>query len=405
MSMWMFLKIAGDGFLYFSVICAFPFLFNCGFSCFWPPVLCGAGVGMAALLDRMGRRELRVLGLVLPLCSLILTGSKADILILTPLLLYTAAVILRGEFSLEYYSFRQIFLTCIKVWAIFFLVILTAHNFETEVQSRDIILDSAAAFRYGLLWALCGVLLQRQLRLGDDRPQRTPGQSVALAVGSGAVLAGFVALERLLMSYATSIDQILGQTMKWLVSLPIGIIGAIIEAIMRADPELIEWFEEDVTEATAETIQSGNIPMATPVEPQVQTPAEETFPWWLVIVILVVMSVILIYMMRVLRSSKPRKERENTIEKVEPAKRSKRESSRSNRTRVRRAYRAYLKAQRKKGLQLRTDQTSLDILNMTSQNREPAARLREVYLAARYDETRPVTAEQVRSAQETLKEL
>lgn len=408
MSGWMVLKIAGDVFFYFSVIGAFPFLFPCEMSFFWPGVLCGAGAGFAAFLDGQGRRELRFLSLTVPLCAFILTSVQADRLVLAPVVVYTAAVILRGDFSLDYYSFRQFFKQALKIWAVFYLIILLAHTFELEVQSTDILLDSNAPLRCGLLWAACSVMLQRQLRLGEPHYKRTPKESAALALGSGTVLLGFVGLERLLMAYSTSINEILSKTIQYLVGIPIGLIGGVIQKLMQSDRLLMDWLEQESTSAATEPAYSGTIPMGTPVEPEkMEQAAESGFPWWLVVIVIVVLAVVLVYMFRILRKGKRERGSGPVIQKVQVPKKEKREGVRTNRGKVRKVYRTYLKAQRKSGAKLRTNQTSLDILNQHVGNTDikAAAQLRRIYLAARYDESRAVTSEQVKAAQNIIKEL
>ena len=72
----------------------------------------------------------------------------------------------------------------------------------------------------------------------------------------------------------------------------------------------------------------------------------------------------------------------------------------SDRERLRRQYRAFLKAAEKQGLRRHAGQTSADILASVPAgiDRIAAAELRTLYLAARYDEARDVTPEQVRAA-------
>ncbi|MBR5868040.1 MAG: DUF4129 domain-containing protein, partial [Clostridia bacterium] len=83
----------------------------------------------------------------------------------------------------------------------------------------------------------------------------------------------------------------------------------------------------------------------------------------------------------------------------------KREQRRSNRGKVRKLYREYLKMVRRKGQKLETYQTTADILEKHPQNTdtEAAARLRQVYLKARYDTGKAVTDEDVEQAKAAMK--
>ena len=65
-----------------------------------------------------------------------------------------------------------------------------------------------------------------------------------------------------------------------------------------------------------------------------------------------------------------------------------------------------MKNEKRKGRKIHTDQTSEDLLTGLAYGTDPkgAARLREVYIQARYDDVRNVTQEQVEQAKSALKQ-
>lgn len=410
MIFWMFLKIFGDVCLYFSVIGAFPTLFSCGFSFLWPALLCGAGAGTAAMLDDRGQRELRFLGLILPACSLFLTQSVFDAFVMLPVILYTAVMIFRGEFSLEYYSFRDYYIKSLMVWGASFGLLFVIHQFELMTIPDRAVLASDKALSFGLLYAASGILLLRQLRLGEENQVHGRAanrrQMVAVAAGTGVTLLGVVALERMLHEQATSIENLLGRFLEYLVSLPLMLIGWIIELFLTIEPERVE--ETIATEPTVETEAAGlaPLPSAGLAEP-VQDAAEPGFPWWLVVLILGALTVTLIFMLRILRTHSSVVGEGEQVKKVTPARREKRESDRTNRGKVRRYYREFLKSEKRRGMKLRKDHTSEDILRSISAETDPeaAAELRQIYLAARYDHKREVSVQEVRQAKNALKKI
>ena len=74
---------------------------------------------------------------------------------------------------------------------------------------------------------------------------------------------------------------------------------------------------------------------------------------------------------------------------------------------VRRLLRAFLRQEVRRGMTLRPSHTSEDVLRKLHQDadRESAAALRKVYIQARYDQSHPVSHEQVEEAREALRHL
>lgn len=404
MSTWTFLKVFGDLCIYFSVISAFPSLFVHEFTFFWPALLCAAGAGMAALLTDYEKKPLRFLGLILPLSSLILTGSLIELLILLLPLTYTVIVIVRGRLSLEYYSFRQTFLRSFIPWGLFFVLIFLFQYFEEIFNSAQTLLDCRAAFLFGLLYAFTGVLLLRQLRIGlDDQAQRKMNrrQMVSTLCASGAGLLGIVALERLLHESATSILRLIYGFFGFLLSLPYKLLLMLIESESDRIVDFTETVHPSQSPEPTETV-----PIETPaVEDVAQAVSESGFPWWLVVLILIALLVALFFLLRTFRSRSVSAGSEETVERLTPVKREKKPSRQTNRGKVRHLYRQFLKEEQKRGLKRKPSHTSADILQRISPTTDPdaAAELREIYLHARYNETDDVIPAQVEAAKNALK--
>ena len=123
MSTWVFLKVFADACLCFGILTSFPAVFPVSISLLWPALLCAAGAGIAAHFRNVGKESLRFLGLLLCAVTLWLPGDRTELVVLLPVVLYSAVVIVRGELSLEYYTFRQHFKGTLIFWVCAFLIL------------------------------------------------------------------------------------------------------------------------------------------------------------------------------------------------------------------------------------------------------------------------------------------
>lgn len=392
------LKVFGDICLYNAVIGSFPLLFHHDFLLLIPALLCAAGTGLAAALDRSGRTSLRFLGLLLPLCSLLLADGLIEFLMLLPPIAYTALVIFRGGFELEYYSFRETFLRLLKLLCGFAALIFALGYFEGMFGDFNENYDFTVTGFYGLLYAFTGVFLMRQLRLGADGSREDQlRNNIEMVI----VLAAIIIL--------TAVIVAAEQTVQDLITALLNVILVLAGVIPMVIHELISWLLRD-NGAYIEAVESARQEV-TETAPRVtyqdlqgvlqsQQPEESGYPWWLAVLLLVGMSVLMVYLLRILsRESGSRGRRSNQALLEEDAPR-KKEKRRSNRSRVRRIYRDYLKLVRRKGLKLETDQTSQDIMERSSRDLQKAAegQLRQIYLKARYDLSAQITREDVDQA-------
>lgn len=405
MSLWMFLKIFGDICVVYSVLGGFPTLFYHEFSLLWPAILCGMGAALATFLTEQGKGEHRFWGMVLPLLSLVLVSGFMDVLILLPALGYTLVIIMRGDLSLDYYSFREVYVRTLTGLGIFTVLVTFFGVFESMASAKVHVFDHETTIRFALLYAAAGVVLLRQLRMGSEGRSSSRilsgVQLGTLVLGIGGVTMAILALERALQKSAWSIIELLIQGIGFVFSLVLKFFVWLGDVLFpegsRAPEQIVE--TTGAANATAAVV---------PPEETVpgQTAAGEAgFPWWLALLFVVVMVIVLIYMLRTFHRNSPHAATRETVAKTAAPERKKKENRRSNRGNVRRAYREFLKSERKKGLKLRTNQTSADILEAAAPktDAEAAARLREVYLRARYDEKAVITADDVQTAKDALR--
>lgn len=407
MSSWVFLKAFGDACLYFSVIGALPSLFVHQVSFFLPALLCGFGPAVAAMLYDRGKGELRYLGLLFPLLSLVLVRCVMDALILIPALIYCTMVTRQCDFSLDYYSFREAFMRTLSIWVPVFAVVAVFHGLESNLGAKTPILNAMEPLRYGALYAVSGVLLCRLLRIGEEnRGQRNPARTALLMGGAGAAVAAFVAAERFLQNHATSLVELIIYFFTVVIGLPVHLVSLLFNWIMS----MVDEGYKQIVKESSEQLENSIVAAPLPTEELTEEVAQQTeagFPWWLAILVLAALVVLLVFLMKMFRAGGSVSHSNEVRGKVAEPERKGKQERRSNRGKVRHYYRRFLKAEKKRGAKLRPSQTSADILKAVSPDTDAdtAARLREVYLSARYDETREITREQVDAAKNALKEM
>lgn len=398
MSIGMLFKVFSDCCVCFAILGAFPTVIPYSYPLLFPALLCGGAAGLAAFLRAKGRPLLSRLCAALPLLSLLCADGIGEMVILIPVIVYTVTVILRGRLQLEYYSFRQYFLRTLLLLGGLYVVLSAFSYIEGMTVYEEKFISAAPVLRYGLVHLLCGVILQRQLRLGMDSRARGGGRQLAAVLGgTGVVLLGFTAAEPLLRQGAAT-------AFKTLFSLFFGAgiaavegIGALIDQVeVGAMQEEINQLREDRLPA-----QMGNL--GEQIQ-QVTSSEEATRPlWWLALVAAVLLAA-MILMFLSFRKKSGEVHSAETVAAVEVPRENK-PTRRSNRGKVRQLYREFLRQEKKRGLKLRTDYTSGDILARISDdtNQAAAAELREIYLRARYDEQTDISRAQVDAAKEALK--
>ncbi|MBR5519674.1 MAG: hypothetical protein IKU55_03045 [Clostridia bacterium] len=409
MSFLMFLKVFSDVCLCFSALSAFPMLFGGDLPLFSVAILCGAGVGLAAVLDEHCKQMYwRFVGLVPTLAAVLFVGSVTDALVLAVPLVYVLLVIVKGEFSLEYFSYRHFLTRSLVIWCVFFAVIAAGYKFESTTGKPVEFFAVGRPFLFGLIYALVAVVLLRRLRLGISAHARSKAlnrRQTAVFVGGASVLvAGAIALERVVAANSIALKELLGQVLSGILTFPIFLVGWIVDLAPsfrsenRGPAVTTATGTSDVTPSQPLVGDGGMAEVSTEV-------AESTFPWWLAALILALMLAAVVAMVLVYRARKSGSTSVEFIEKLRPQAKKSRDG-RNNRTKLRAIYREFLKQEKKRGLKRRCDQTSLDILRSVSAetNTVAAEKLRELYLVARYAPDGRVNDAQVAEARRLLRE-
>ena len=202
MIFWMFLKVFADSCLCFCFIGTFQQVFSPSFSLLWPALLSGAGAAFAALQTFQGRYGLRFTGILLPLAGFLLARDRLDILILLPTTLYTTLLICNGDFSLDYYSFRDQYKRVLTIWFFFFFSVCGLSYVESFSWAPGMTLSWENCLWYAICYAVAGVILLRQLRLGDAPSHGLDnGQLLAVSLGTGGAVLVIVLLVNIATYY------------------------------------------------------------------------------------------------------------------------------------------------------------------------------------------------------------
>ncbi len=400
MSVMMLLKIFSDCCVCFAILGSGPITFD--IPLLLPAVLCGIAAGLATFFDGKDWCLPRRLCAVLPLCCLLLAQTGGQGLILAAPALYTAAVILRGRLQLEYSGYRHFFIRSLLLLA-GVLAVAFVWEFLTQLTNTQVLqLDTSVIVRYGLVHILCGVVLQRQLRLGvGSRAEGGRRQMVMLLGSSGAIVLGVLAAEPLLRKNVWAVILYLLE----LALTPIGFVADWLSKLFSrllvsgGDEEIYEEFIDYI-----ENIGLGGVHQGGQASPQPEAePFDATVIWAVLAGLLLLIAVVILLHSFYKRTAKtnvgPLNSRPVTVPKKKKA------PAFSNRGRVRQIYRDFLRVEKNLGMGLQHNHTSQDVLSRIhkSTDRESAADLRQVYLAARYDDRQTITRSQVEQARRAIK--
>lgn len=408
MNLSIFAKVCAELFLYYALLSGIPGLFPFTYVPVWPVLFCGAAAAIAAYVSDHGKGGVRFLCLVFPMCCLTFATTIMDGLTLIPPVIFVTVTIFRDEWDLEYFHFREFFRKSLTVLGIFLLVIFFGSMLEDSTRQRNPLLDATGALRYALGYTVIGIALQRQLRMGTD--SRRAGyvsnlQLTLVSLSTGLFLLVLLGTERYLASRGISLGTLIGEALRFVVSLPVYLLGMLITLIMGLNGDVLEEIKDSKPVET-QPIATNPLPgMGEAVIPQ-QQEVMVTFPWWLAVLILAALTIGLILLTRMLRSRPTGNPIRETVEKLPPDAKQPRSQRRSNRQKIRKYYREYLKAEQSQGHKLKHWHTSEDILRENrSGSKRAAAQLRNLYLSARYDPDSPVSSQQVQKAKEALKKV
>lgn len=402
----MFLKLFSECALLLSVLAAFPQVFPHSFSLLLPALVCGFAAGLAALLSEKHLTVVSRLCAVLPLAVLLFAGETMEALTLLPAMVYTVAVILRGRMELEYYSYRQFFRRTLILAGILYLSLSAFAFLEQTFTVGTLPVYGAGYFqtgiilRYGLLYLLCGVVLQRQLRLGTEaRSAGGAGQLVATLGLTGVALVAFVGAVDPLRKGAAALFHLIVTAVFGTVMAGVEAVSTVVNSI-----DLGLMMKEKVIAAEDRLPAQGSNVLQEAIQQTLENQEAEPSLWWVVPVAIVLLA-LMIFMLLSLRKKGIDASSEEITGTVTAPTPEKKLPRRSNRAKVRQLYREFLRQERKRGLSFKKDYTSQDILHRISDDTDgtAAAELRELYIRARYDETHEVSQAQVEAAKAALK--
>lgn len=404
MSVWIFLKVFGDACLFFSVMSAFPGIFVHDFATVWPGLLCGLGAALACLMTEQGKEKWRFAALTLPLISLGLADGIMEYVMLAPVLVYAALVILRGMLSLEYYSHRESFRRTLTIWSLAFVVLWALNYMESAADAGAKVLAWAEPLELGLFYMLSGAVLLRRLRLGVTSYNRTQlGYTLG---GCAAAVVGVVVAEKVLSFSASSLKDVILAAATFVIGLPMRMYAWLINLLISGDMAVEPTAATDPTGGESSPAMGGMISwIQETIEQHLPASEQESFPWWLMMIVLVVIAGAIFLMLRSFRKRSVIVHSPEQTEQMDIPAIEKGEERRSNRAKIRKYYRDYLKMEQKRGLVLKKHHTSQDVLEKRTSRTDPeaAAELRRLYLTARYDESARITPEQVKQAKDAMK--
>jgi hypothetical protein len=400
MSIAILLKIFSDCCLIFAILCAGPV--SLAVPALIPALICGIAAALATFCEDKGWSALCKLCAALPLCCVLLGGSIGNrILFLIPAA-YTSFIILRGELALEYSDYRYFFTRSLALLGGAY-VVAGIWNYLIQITASSIpSLDAAAILRYSMVHLLCGVVLQRQLRLGVGYRAEGGRRQMATLLGTtGVIVVGFLTAEPLLR-------QGFSGAIRFLISLILIPLMFLVELISN-------WIikrnnndkDQKAHEAFMEHLQNIGFAPGGEAQPEPPPPAGETInldQLWIVLaaIMLLFAAALLLYSFR---KRKPTVNQKNHGSRVVTPPKKQRTSALSNRSRVRQLYRDFLRTEQNLGMQIKTSHTSGDILEQIHKDTDPgsAAQLREVYLSARYDDRQNISRSQVERAKQALR--
>lgn len=391
MSLLVAVKIFCDLCVYFAAIGAVGSWFGEPMVMLLPGLLCAIGIGLFAEGER--RRVLRIPGLLLPLTGFLLAGSTMDVLLLFPAVLYTVLAILLRRFALEYGDYYDYFFKGLAVLGAILLFSLL------DMDSRPVLF-------YGALYILFGFFLLRQLRLGNTQSWRSKALNLVsllstIAVGGGICFAVWGIFQ---------LRTLLGFVLRWFLTI-LEYILKIVFAVLTRLFELLSKLLGNLSlkERTATQDSGLEIPEAALLEGFEFKKLDPTWFYVLLTCLLIAAAGLIIWRaLKGLTKTPPATPgRETRMERAEASGRLRRAIPGSPREKVRSCYRKFLLFMLDRGAEITPAETTGEIYSHTLPLTDPEAssKLRRLYLAARYDEQRPVTAEQAKEAKDLLKTL
>ncbi len=386
--------------MYFGCALAFPKAFRAGIDPLITALVLSLSITMASFVSEKGHDKLRFLALLIPAAYMgFMCRSLGDVLIMIPAAVYTVFVIIRDVHSMDYYGYLWIFKRIMTGAAVLFVCLLLA---ETAFKAEGII-DAGALLKFGIVYALLGMILLKALRLGEDLKK----QSWVIQIRELLVPAALVVAVAFGLLGGGSLKELLHNGLILLLT-PLVML---VDLVASGDDGEYNKKRMEAEEAANSESQGGAI-TGVRVTPEVEQVIEEASDrsWVFAVILIVVLTVLMIALVMSVK-----KIRENANEKIyivesleEERKRKKTIVKRSGGEKIRGIYRSFLKKTMMHGVKITGNMTSQEINGEAADalsDAVSAESLRQLYLSARYDENADISEKDVKRAAEMLKNI
>ena len=404
----MFLKIFSDCCIFFGLLGIAPSLLPYSYPLPAAALICAIAAAFAALLHNKNKRLLSCICAILPLLSLLMANGWKEMLILIVPIVYTGAIILRGDLYLQYFHYRHFFIRSMALLLGLWCAISAAVYIEDPKKIHEQVIFTSILLQYALIHFVCGVILQRQLRMGESSHSHGgAGQIIGMLGSVGVTALCFTVTDSLLqdrllqlvrgsitvvMMLLTPLTDLLIKARKWSLER---------QLLVRENWKKTAEHPDDVLDMDQIWENSG-ILKATEGSP---VGGNSDKLMIIAIVGVVIFAVLMFFVFSNLRTQKGAAVLSAEVRGKEKSKKST-FARLSHRAKVRQAYRDFLHHQKQKGFVLKKHYTTADILRKVSNpETDAAAQLREVYLIARYNEQSEVTRQQADAARSALKAI
>lgn len=404
----MFLRVFADTLAIFGLLGCCPILLPYSYSLPLAAMLLGVCAFFSCFLDLRNKKVPSRVCAILPLLTLLLARSLWEMLILAVPILYTCIVILLNRLYPEYYSYRTFFKRSLGILlGVWFAISLTVY-LEDPSKTAEQVIDTGHIIRYIILYFICGVVLQRQLRMGTERRSRgDTGQITAMLGSVGAVSLSFVISEPFLREGSFAVLR----NLLILIFIPfqyvLEVLSFLVDKLKKmysSEQYIKERGEGNPDPLTSLNHHLQNVEKREDREVTVYEP--EHSPWVMLIAIVAVIIVVLL-MVFAFRQLRKRRKNPLTVTRSGEAEKEKSLSRTSNRGKVRQLYREYLHREGKRGVKITKQHTTEDILRRLSDGTDPdaAAELRNIYIRARYDEANDISRSEVNTAKDAMRRI
>lgn len=403
----LFLRIFSDCCIFFALLGCCPSLLPYSYPLLLAALICGVSAASSSFLYDKGWKLISRICALLPFLSLLLAdGNAREMVILVLPVLYTAFVTFQGQIYLEYFSYRKFFIRSLIILGAIWAAMSIGVYIEDPRGIYEKVIFTETILQYTLVHFLCGIVLQRQLRLGArSQTHGEAGQLVGMLGSAGAVAAGFFLTESVVRDGALDVLRAVVAVLTAPFQIILGFIVYLMENIkqMQDSKEYKEaWENSDYVYV------GGHTDYQEMMDKLLEDAPEPGHSPWIMVFAAAAAVVILILMVIAFTKIMNPRGGALVISEVRGGEKKKNKTSRlSNRGKVRQAYREFLRHERQHGFRLKTHYTTEDILRKVStpENEIPAAQLREVYLHARYDEESEVTRSQAEAARDALRSI